>query len=110
MQSELCTPTTTESRDNRTGSSPRKKDIWTMTHSFYAVMGGFEFVNKADGTTALERLSGGRIISPEGLLSLKQKSFMWPPPVDIKDIKDKSKVSYATKAFILFQGMSPKYA
>lgn len=104
LPSEPSTPTDTDSWSNRKKSSNQGSGLWTMTHSFYAMMGGFEFINTTESTITSMRSKDGRIVSPEGLLSLKREGRMHSPPVDRKDIEDKSKVSYATKAFILFQG------
>lgn len=114
----LCS--TTEKKHPKVDESPvplqhstpagTESTAWTMTHSFYAIMGGYEFVNKDEVTVTSKRFQDGVIVSPEGLLSLKREPFMRSPPVHREDIEDKSKVSYTTKAFILFQGKLPTYA
>lgn len=95
--------------DPEVGEGARKND-WTLTHSYFAVMGGFEvivdknraiFPTRPDGTerTTLR-------LTPEGLCILAKTNASLIPDIPIQQIQDKNKGGSFAKIIVCFQGKS----
>jgi len=81
---------------------------WTLTHSYFAVMGGFELaLPNADFLPC--RLSGhprtGLILTPEGVRLLAKQHPDLIPGLSEQQIQDKSKGSAFAKTVVCFQGV-----
>jgi len=87
----------------REGPSASELHLWTFTHSFYAVMGGFGFSAKPEDL----RLPNGHqrlTISAHGVRYLAKKSPGILPNLPASEICDRGKASALAKIFVCVQG------
>jgi len=84
-----------------------KNSEWTLTHSYFAAMGGFELV--LPGADFLPRRLNGRartglILTPDGVCLLAKQYPDCIPSLSVRQIQDKSKGSAFAKTVVCFQG------
>ena len=72
--------------------------IWTKTHSFFALMGGFVLCNKDDDIT-----KSSETLSIERLEELEKKGKICWPSISEKEIKDRSKGDFLSKGLVVLQ-------
>jgi hypothetical protein len=86
--------------------SPGRKFPWTLTHSFYAVMGGFAFDNLSNKDDF--PLPQGRTrltLSTDGLMFLAEFEPTLVPDISETTIKDKSKSDGIAKVIAFWQAL-----
>ena len=91
----------------RTCESPRKlRHPWTITHSFYAIMGGFAF-NTSDARPNFLRNSRSRVcINLRGLHVFAKEALDLMPDISEQEIKDKSKANSLAKFLVCLGGIA----
>jgi len=87
-----------------------RRNEWTITHSFFAAMGGFEVVVKDKAKDFLPtRLSGerrtGLTLTTEGLRQLAKEHPHLIEDIPVQQIQDKSKGSGFAKTLVCMQGI-----
>lgn len=93
-----------------TERGPNTRDHkWTLTHSYFALMGGFEVVvddeSKAffpDKTNGTRRMAFR--LTADGLILFAKESASLIPDISLQQIQDKSKGSLFAKVLVCFQG------
>ncbi|KAH9936607.1 uncharacterized protein B0H18DRAFT_1165244, partial [Fomitopsis serialis] len=81
-----------------------RRHRWTMTHAFYATMGGFRLdVVDESGSHYLPAWQSEGIISPFGILFLMKHEPTLIPDISVADIWDKSKADGLAKALLIWQ-------
>jgi hypothetical protein len=94
-----------ELREAETGL---KISEWTLTHSYFAVMGGFELA-LPDASFLPRRLNGrprtSLILTPTGVMELAKRHPDFIPGLSKQQIQDKSKGDAFAKTVVCFQGM-----
>ena len=101
-QSENKEPTTLA--DEKT-SLKKRRHPWTMTHSFYAIMGGFAFDASDAEPNFLPNHRSRLCISVYGLSYIAKKAPNLIPDIAEKDIKDKSKADSLAKFIVCLQAL-----
>lgn len=103
---ELCKesskPTTLP--DGKTNLKKRRHP-WTMTHSFYAIMGGFAFDTSDAEPNFLPNHRSRLCISAYGLSYIAKKAPELIPDVAEKQIRDKSKADSLAKFIVCLQAL-----
>ena len=77
---------------------------WTLTHSFYAVMGGYAF-DSPESTPFLPRSSKRMTITPRGVAFLAEHAPEVLPDLSQEQIEDKSKASSIAKIIVCTQAL-----
>ena len=92
------------------GESLRKHD-WTLVHSYFALMGGFEVVidGADESTIAFPTMTNGVprttfTLTPDGFRLLAENHTDLIPDIPLRKIQDKSKGSDFAKTLVCFQG------
>ncbi|RYP73402.1 hypothetical protein DL771_003670 [Monosporascus sp. 5C6A] len=86
-------------------TAKERKNEWTMTHSHYAIMGGFAFDTSIIGT-GRDFLTGGRqriTLTSNGVLALTEIAPHLLPDISVSLINDKSKANQLAKTIIAIQ-------
>jgi hypothetical protein len=65
------------------------KFIWTLTHSYYANMGGFRLCCKSDGRDTADALTAAELASRWANIEM--------PQISEEEIKDKSKADFSQR-------------
>ena len=100
-------PESAESTTLPNGSTSLKKrrHTWTMTHSFYAIMGGFAFDTSDAEPNFLPNHRSRLCISVYGLSYIAMKAPELIPDIAEKQIKDKSKADSLAKFIVCLQAL-----
>ena len=100
-------PESAESTTLPNGSTSLKKrrHPWTMTHSFYAIMGGFAFDTSDAEPNFLPNHRSRLCISVYGLSYIAMKAPELIPDIAEKQIKDKSKANSLAKFIVCLQAL-----
>ncbi|PMD62363.1 uncharacterized protein K444DRAFT_627311 [Hyaloscypha bicolor E] len=88
-----------------TGRDLEVRDTWTLTHSFYALMGGFAF-DTSNLQPDEKFLPGSRdrvVLSKDGLIWLAEYEPELLPDISKADILDKSNASQLAKTIVCLQ-------
>ncbi|KAK0511034.1 hypothetical protein JMJ35_006586 [Cladonia borealis] len=101
-QSESAEPTTLA--DGKTNLKTRRHP-WTMTHSFYAIMGGFAFDTSDAEPNFLPNHRSRLCISVYGLSYIAKKAPELIPEIAEQQIKDKSKADSMAKFIVCLQAL-----
>ena len=83
----------------------KRRHPWTMTHSFYAVMGGFAFDTSDAEPNFLPNHRSRLCISVQGLSYIAEKAPELIPDIAEKHIKDKSKADSLAKFLVCLQAL-----
>ncbi|KAK1760399.1 hypothetical protein QBC47DRAFT_4675 [Echria macrotheca] len=108
--------TSRKSRRNKGGESDpttqpgptvraKRRHEWTMTHSYYAIMGGFAFDSDLIGEGS-DFLPGGRrrvTLTSSGILELVRVAPHLLPDISLRQINDKSKANQLAKTIVTLQ-------
>lgn len=86
-------------------SLKKRRHPWTMTHSFYAIMGGFAFDTSDANPNFLPNHRSRLCISVYGLSYIAKKAPGLIPDIAEKDIKDKSKADSLAKFIVCLQAL-----
>ena len=95
----------------RAGLTPQAREKlkrrypWTMTHSFYAVMGGFAFDTEKAEPSFLPGSRTRFCLTPEGLIEIARKEPALLPDISKTEIQDKSKASGLAKFLVCLQAV-----
>ncbi|KZV87470.1 hypothetical protein EXIGLDRAFT_620578, partial [Exidia glandulosa HHB12029] len=81
---------------------PLRTHPWTLTHGFYAAMGGF-VIETSPGEPFLPFPTTRVVLRPGGLHYLMQHAPYLIPDLSADDIADRSKAGAFTKAILCFQ-------
>ncbi|KAK1750467.1 hypothetical protein QBC47DRAFT_365350 [Echria macrotheca] len=84
-----------------------RKHKWMMTHSYYALMGGFAFGSREIGD-GRDFLPGGRkrvTLSGHGLILLLEIAPHLLPDISVAQIEDKSKANQLAKFIVTLQAL-----
>ena len=90
--------------DGRT-SLKKRRHPWTMTHSFYAIMGGFAFDTSNAEPNFLPNHRSRLCISVRGLDYIAEKAPELIPGITEQHIKDKSKADSLAKFLVCLQAL-----
>ncbi len=101
-QPERAGPTTLP---NGKTSLKKRRHPWTMTHSFYAIMGGFTFDTSDAEPNFLPKHRSRLCISVNGLSYIAKKAPELIPDIAEKQIKDKSKADSLAKFIVCLQAL-----
>ena len=102
LRKESSKPTTLP--DGKTNLKKRRHP-WTMTHSFYAIMGGFAFDTSDAEPNFLPNHRSRLCISAYGLSYIAKKAPELIPDVAEKQIRDKSKADSLAKFIVCLQAL-----
>ena len=86
-------------------SLKKRRHPWTMTHSFYAIMGGFAFDASDAEPNFLPNHRSRLCISVYGVSYIAKKAPYSIPDMAEKDIKDKSKADSLAKFIVCLQAL-----
>ena len=86
-------------------SIKKRRHPWTMTHSFYAIMGGFAFDTSDAQPNFLPNHRSRLCISINGLNYIAETAPDLMPDIAEKHIKDKSKADSLAKFFVCLQAL-----
>ena len=86
-------------------SLKKRRHSWTMTHSFYAIMGGFAFDTSDAEPNFLPNHRSRLCISVCGLIYIAKKAPELIPDIAEKQIKDKSKADSLSKFIVCLQAL-----
>lgn len=86
-------------------SLQKRRHPWTMTHSFYAIMGGFAFDTSDAKPNFLPNHRSRLCISANGLEYIAEKAPELIPDIAEKHIKDKSKADSLAKFLVCLQAL-----
>ena len=92
--------TTPQARENQ-----KRRYPWTMTHSFYAIMGGFAFDTEKAEPSFLPGSRTRFCLTPEGLIDIARKEPTLLPEISKTEIQDKSKASGLAKCLVCLQAV-----
>lgn len=82
----------------------QRKHPWTLTHAFFAAMGGFKLDGRDDeGECYLPAWQGEAMISPEGIIFLLKHAPHLIPDIPVEEIEDRSKADGLAKALLVWQ-------
>ncbi|RYP13468.1 hypothetical protein DL765_006881 [Monosporascus sp. GIB2] len=86
-------------------SIPRKerRNKWTITHSFYVIMGGFAFDSDVLGRDMLPQGRKRVTLTSRGILELTRVTPHLLPDISVAHIKDKSKANRLAKTIVVLQ-------
>ena len=101
-QPEIAEPTTLP---NGKRSIKKRRHPWTMTHSFYAIMGGFAFDTSDAQPNFLPNHRSRLCISVSGLAYIAEKAPGLIPDIAEEQIKDKSKADSLAKFLVCLQAL-----
>ena len=90
---------------DRKTSLRKRRHPWTMTHSFYAIMGGFAFDTSDAEPNFLPNHRSRLCISVYGLSYIAKKAPELIPDISEKQIKDKSKADSLAKFIVCLQAV-----
>ena len=81
-----------------------RKHPWTLTHAFFAAMGGFKLDGHDDeGQCYLPAWQGEALITPQGITFLLKHAPHLIPDISAEEIKDRSKADGLSKALLVWQ-------
>jgi len=91
------------------GGVGTRKHEWSLTHSYFAGMGGFEIVVDNERNSVFPTRSNGieregLRLTPEGLRMFAQHHANLIPDIPLQQIQDKSKGSLFAKVLVCSQG------
>lgn len=90
--------------DTSDNSRSRRRNTWTVTHSYYATMGGFAFSNQSPrGEFATPDGWKRLTLTSLGILELVRLKPELLPDLSVADIQDKSKANGLAKAIVIMQ-------
>ena len=84
---------------------PKRRYPWTMTHSFYAIMGGFAFDTEKAEPNFLPGSRTRLCLTLQGLIDIATKEPILLPDISKTEIQDKSKASGLAKCLVCFQAV-----
>jgi len=76
---------------------------WTMTHSYFAIMGGFAFDTEVAGCEILPQGRTRITLTGAGVLTLAEFAQQRLPIISVADIEDKNKASRLAKTIAVVQ-------
>ena len=80
-----------------------RRHPWTLTHAFWAVMGGFKLSGEYEGERYLPAWQGDALLTPQGVEFLLDHSPHLIPDVSAEEIMDRSKADGLAKALLVWQ-------
>ena len=86
-------------------SLKKRRHPWTMTHSFYALMGGFAFDTSGAEPNFLPNHRSRLCIRVSGLTYIAEKAPGLIPSISEKQIKDRSKADNLAKLIVCLQAL-----
>jgi hypothetical protein len=90
--------------DRSSGASSRRH-LWTMAHSFYALMGGFVFDTSNEDVNFLPNSRQRLTLTPSGLLYILEHEPDLIPNISEEYICDKSKARNLAKTLVCLQAL-----
>ena len=90
---------------NGSTSLKKRRHPWTMTHSFYAIMGGFAFDTSDAEPNFLPNHRSRLCISVYGLSYIAKKAPELIPDIAEKQIRDRSKADSLAKFIVCLQAL-----
>lgn len=107
---ELIGSLTIDGMQNMPTTVPRKNK-WTIVHSHFVLMGGYEVLSDSENqnflprTMTLDEPRKGLRLTPAGFQALAEKYPHLIPDQSRESVEDKSKGDAIAKALVCFQGM-----
>ncbi|MCJ1437410.1 hypothetical protein MMC27_006797 [Xylographa pallens] len=84
---------------------PTHKHCWTMTHGFYAVMGGFAIDTSSEGPSFVHGRQDRLTFTVEGLRFIALNNQDLLPDIPEREIQDKSKANGLAKFLVCIQAL-----
>ena len=81
----------------------QRRHPWTLTHAFWANMGGFKISGEYEGERYLPAWQGDALLTPQGVRFLLNHAPHLIPDISAKEIMDRSKADGLAKALLVWQ-------
>ncbi|MCJ1382958.1 hypothetical protein MMC17_006071 [Xylographa soralifera] len=105
LQSNTQNDESDESDPASAQAPPTHKHCWTMTHGFYAVMGGFAIDTSSEGPSFVNGRQGRLTFTVEGLRFIALNNQNLLPDIPEREIQDRSKANGLAKFLVCTQAL-----